>query len=225
MNFVSRSQAAKMNPRQRRYFGRGPIHLTKKGKRLRHSGQLKEIQEKINATCAPKCFSHIPGFCGRYSISRKGEVFGHFCGHLMSTVVNRGGYTTVTLSNGNRGKRPWEIHRLLLLTFKEGFPRSLECDHINRIKSDNRLCNLRFATRSLNGHNAIKPKLKKSTKYRGVSIINHGPRHWVAKIRGGKHCRQSRYFKTDIEAARAYDQMAIEEFGESAITNKYLGFL
>jgi hypothetical protein len=45
------------------------------------------------------------------------------------------------------------VHRIIWETFNNKIPNSLEIDHINRIKTDNRLINLRLVTRSDNLYN------------------------------------------------------------------------
>lgn len=68
-----------------------------------------------------------------------------------------------------------------------------EIDHINGDPSDNRLCNLREATKSQNQHNKAKYS-NNSSGFKGVSahkdsgrwqarIAAHGRRHWLGKFR------------------------------------------
>lgn len=51
-----------------------------------------------------------------------------------------------TLING----KECYCHRIVLKYFIGDCPKNKECDHINRIKNDNRLCNLRWVTKSQN---------------------------------------------------------------------------
>ena len=79
------------------------------------------------------------------------------------------------------GKR-YYVHRLVFLLHHGYLPRSI--DHINQIKSDNRIENLRACSNSQNSVNVSKPKLKDSVKYRGVTWNERNKNNpWVASIR------------------------------------------
>jgi hypothetical protein len=90
-------------------------------------------------------------------------------------------------------------------------------DHINRNGLDNRKCNLRIATGSINQINTKKRK-DNTSGYRGVNWSNiHN--HWVARISiSGKRIACGT-FKDVICAAQAYDNAAVKYRGESAILN------
>lgn len=90
-------------------------------------------------------------------------------------------------------------------------------DHINRIKTDNRRENLRIVSSLINCLNRNKSKNKLS-KYKGVTKNSNG---WQVSVNG-------KYFgtyKSEIDAAIAYDKKVIEIFGNAASTNKELGLL
>ena len=64
-------------------------------------------------------------------------------------TINSYGYVVIKI-----GGRFYKGHRLAwYLAHGEWPPRGMEIDHINRIKGDNRLCNLRMVSRSLNMRN------------------------------------------------------------------------
>lgn len=89
-----------------------------------------------------------------------------------------------------------------------------DIDHINGNPSDNRLCNLREATRSQNLGNA---KLYKSNKtgFRGVSY-NAKDEVYVAKIQVRKKLQFLGRFKSANAAAEAYQNAAKAGFGKFA---------
>lgn len=66
--------------------------------------------------------------------------------------------------------------------------------------------------RSLNAHNRIKPANKYSSNYIGVTKVKESYRAMIK----GKHIG---YYKTEIEAAKAYDSEVIKKFGNSASLN------
>ena len=76
-----------------------------------------------------------------------------------------------------------------------------QIDHINGIRDDNRIANLRAATRSENGQNRRKPQANNTTGYLGVT------RHrgkFLAKIRLDGKRKHLGLFNTPEEAHAAY---------------------
>jgi hypothetical protein len=88
-------------------------------------------------------------------------------------------------------------------------------DHINNNKLDNRLCNLRICNKSLNAHNRTK-KENTLTNYIGVRIS--GNKFYGQIQKEGKKYYLGR-FKTQKEAALAYNKKALELYGEEANLN------
>lgn len=77
--------------------------------------------------------------------------------------------------------------------------------------------NLRRATRSQNGANR-NPSKTGASKYLGVSVTKEN--NWKARIRKDKKQITIGIFTDEIEAARAYNDKAIELHGEFAKINK-----
>jgi hypothetical protein len=104
------------------------------------------------------------------------------------------------------------MHRLLM-DAKDGEI----IDHINGNRSDNRLSNLRKSDTSLNGHNKTKQN-GLTSKYIGVCRAKSGK--YTSAIRKGTDRYHLGTFKTEEEAALAYNEKAKEIYGEFANLNE-----
>ena len=93
-----------------------------------------------------------------------------------------------------------------------------ETDHENHNKLDNRRSNLRPSTRTQNQGNRIANRIGKTSKYKGVCWHKQKKR-WRAQLRNAPKTLWLGEFKSDIEAAKAYDRAARNYFGEFALTN------
>lgn len=111
-----------------------------------------------------------------------------------------------------------KMHRTIL-GLKLGDP---EVDHVNGDGLDNRRANLRIATSSQNHMNSDGCQARRKSKYKGVSWTTHRDMIagglWCAKIAvNGKRIR--RYAHSELEAARLYNDLALQHFGEFARLN------
>jgi hypothetical protein len=110
------------------------------------------------------------------------------------------------------GKKTMEkLHRFIL-----NAAAGLDVDHVNGDGLDNRKSNLRECSRSQNNGNS-NPRAGTST-FKGVSW--HGQRNkWRAQIRANGKRQHLGLFTNEVDAARAYDEAAIQHFGEFARLN------
>jgi hypothetical protein len=110
-----------------------------------------------------------------------------------------------------QGKKEIAMHRQILKA-----PAGMHCDHINRNGLDNRKANLRLCTPQQNSFNR-KP-LSRTSKYKGV-YWSAEKRKWKAEIEHSSRKIHIGYFDYEQDAAIAYDDYAIELFGEFAWLN------
>lgn len=109
--------------------------------------------------------------------------------------------------------RPYRCHRMAWLYVYGRWPVA-QLDHINGIRDDNRLANLREATNAENGRNSKRKKHNKSG-FKGVSW--HTPtRKWVAQIMFNKQYKYLGLYLTPEEAHQAYVEAAKKLHGEYA---------
>ena len=91
-------------------------------------------------------------------------------------------------------------------------------DHRDGNGLNNRHTNLRPATDSQNQANKRKPKNGVTPSFKGV--FWHGrDMKWAARIRVNGKRKYLGYFHSEVEAARAYDAVALLHFGEFAKLN------
>jgi hypothetical protein len=122
-------------------------------------------------------------------------------------------YAVRFLNNANKGIRLISMHRELM-----NFPVGLFVDHHNGDSLDNRITNLRIATRSQNLCNRRKTSSKTSSRFRGVTFRKNVGK-WAARIRYlGKEIWLG-LFDSEIDAAKAYDEAAKKYHGEFARLN------
>jgi hypothetical protein len=140
---------------------------------------------------------------GRNGAAKAGERAG--------CVDRSTGYRVITISG-----RQYLAHRLAWLYVHDEWPPEM-IDHINGVRSDNRMDNLRLASRRQNGANAKKPS-HNSTGFKGVCRIQPSKRfpfeRFRAYIRLGGRVTHLGFFSTAEEAQAAYAAMAHGEFGE-----------
>jgi len=111
------------------------------------------------------------------------------------------------------GQKPYYVHRLIWLHVYGRWPIK-EIDHINGIRDDNRLINLREASRHQNSLNIVGRK-DRTHDFKGTSFHPHSGK-WHARIRVNKKVISLKYHDTEEKAHEAYRKAAIEFHGEFA---------
>jgi hypothetical protein len=163
---------------------------------------------------------YIPGFEPFYKISKKGEVYSYKNNrHGLSSepkklkpVLMSNGYLKITLHKDKKAKQ-FTIHALLAITFmnhKFDGTNKIVVDHINNIRTDNRLENLQLIT---NRQNSSKDKIGGSSKYVGVCWLKHRNK-FESRIRFKGKLRYLGHFEKEYDAHLAY-QKALKEINNN----------
>lgn len=119
--------------------------------------------------------------------------------------ITSNGYIDVTIR-----KRKYKAHRLAWLYVYGEWPEN-NIDHINRIKTDNRISNLRDVTQAENGRN--KSTHKNNTS--GVTGVDYHKGQWRARIRVNRKSLHLGYYATMADAV-ASRKRAEERYGYAA---------
>ena len=151
----------------------------------------------------------IIGF-SKYTINEKGEIYNKKKKIIMKQRLETTGYLRMALVRDDGIRKKMSVHRLLYQAFKlktgEIMPEQI--DHINNIKTDNSLENLRGCTNQENNRNRKISKNNKSTGYK--DICKHKSSFQV-QIAVGKGIRYYKTFKTFGEAIEHRD-IKLKEF-------------
>ena len=148
-------------------------------------------EEAISQEQVTACLRYDP-ISGRFERTSKVDNHGGKVGNITSR-----GYLRIKIK-----ERYFMAHRLAWLISYGAWPKG-QIDHINCIKLDNRLCNLRCVTNAVNSQNRRHPTANnKSSSFLGVSKAERGRWRAVIVLRGKKH-RLGR-FATPEQAHAAY---------------------
>lgn len=131
-----------------------------------------------------------------------------YAGKEAATKHNRG-YMKV----GVAGKRP-QVHRVIWEMANGPIPSGMEIDHINGVKDDNRLCNLRIVTHTQNMWN-VKKRCNNSTGLKGARKVGD---KYLASITVMGVTHRLGWYDTPEKAHAAYCKAAKEHHGEYART-------
>ncbi len=136
-----------------------------------------------------------------YQVSSHGRVRNKNSGRILSPCQDHGGYWRVCLSKSNQ-KFQRGIHRLVAENFIENTNDKNEIDHINRIRTDNRIENLRWVTRSENNSNRILTKVS-NTGEKNICSCKNG---YVITIKRNRQ-KQQKWATTLEEAIKIRDEL------------------
>ena len=179
--------------------------------------------QNLIANCASK-WRPVVGYEGLYEVSSDGEVrslprsilrsdrrLRRFPGKMMSGTVNNG-RTIIRL----RASPPTNklLHRLVYEAHVGPIPPGMEIDHRSGDPGDNRLENLRVATKTQNQRNKVSSW--SSSGHRGITYRSRQANKWSARIYIGATCKQIGSFATKEEAIAARSAAELEYWGDDA---------
>lgn len=119
------------------------------------------------------------------TIKRSNNTYMRIKERILKTYINQNGYEIAVIQKGKKGKH-LQVHRLIALAFIPNPKNKPFVNHINGIKTDNRLINLEWCTRSENEKHAHRIGLKSCAgENHSQSILT---RAQVLHIRSRKGC-------------------------------------
>jgi hypothetical protein len=132
---------------------------------------------------------------------------------IMIGGIDSSGYKQIMLCRDGKPKC-FQIARLVAMHFLENPHNYPTVDHINRIRTDNQVSNLRWANSFMQARNQTRVE---NAKHFTLSYRNHDyPSKWRVQYRIGKV--KSRYFLTEKEArdfAHSLDRNLLEPVNKS----------
>ena len=153
-------------------------------------------------------FKDIPGYEGLYQVSNKGSVrsldrtssYGRkLKGKTLRGGINSKGYKVVGLCKEGK-QSTLTLHSLVAEVFIGPRPEGLVCDHIDEVKTNNDISNLRYITKRENISRSIRGG---TSSYTGVSW-NKQIKMWVAQITVEGKKKNLGYYEDEVQASEAY---------------------
>jgi len=156
----------------------------------------------------------VIGFEGLYQVSNNGIIrsldrfikyLGYISkGQLLKQSFDSKGYKQVCLTKDGK-KVSKKVHKLVAMAFLNHTPcgMRLTIDHIDRVKTNNNVENLRIVTNRENSHNRLLKN--KSSKFLGVSWSSTMNK-WSASIFLNGKPKQLGYYDSEINASFQYQK-------------------
>lgn len=172
------------------------------------SRRLNRSNNDLAALVAAKVFYRHGNIFWGENIRRKDLV-----GKIAGSVNPNDGYRYVKCG---KSRRCVAAHRVIFLMHHGYLPDVI--DHVNRIRDDNRIENLRDAGTESNNQGNQSHQVGRSSKFKGVCWDKNRGK-WAAYIKdSGRRVNLGR-FDCELKAAGAYNRKASEIFGEFANLN------
>ncbi len=151
-----------------------------------------------------------------YGVSDKGFVLSKRKMRVLRGCFCGAGYEVVSLFADGVRKCEY-IHRLVAREFLDNPNNLTEVDHIDRNKCNNSVDNLRWCSRSENNSNRGK-KENTSSPFKGVTWHKQRQK-WKASVSITGQSKHLGLFESEVQAAVAYNNAAIQHHAEFACLN------
>lgn len=135
--------------------------LTRRGVNRGQSCMKKEVWKPVDGTN------------GRYRVSNLGRLFSVKRNRVLSPSVNNSGYHSTTIYYDKNNIKSMRVHRLVAFAFIPNPNNKPFINHINGIKTDNRIENLEWVTMQENAIHATRT---------GLNIPPKGTKHGRSKL-------------------------------------------
>ncbi len=157
-------------------------------------------------------YKEIPGYEGQYAIRRDGVIWSYKRKRALIPHKDSYGYYRVSLCVGGKQKSR-TIHRLLMLTYTNKPADKTEINHINGIKTDNRIENLEWVTKGENTLHAMR-----------TGLIDHNKVVETARKMGKIYGKRAGMYKRkltpeQVRYIRANYVFDSKEWGAKALAN------
>ncbi len=153
----------------------------------------------------------IKGY-NNYILSSDGIVFNLKSLIFIKQCINAQGYYQFKMYNNHGKLKSVTMHRILALTFIDNQLNKPCVDHIDNIKTNNNLTNLRWSTKKENGRNS-KLNKRSTTNVKGV-YFSKVRQKYIAQIMVDGKSFYLGCFVTLEEAKLVRSKHSKEEFGE-----------
>jgi frataxin-like iron-binding protein CyaY len=140
-----------------------------------------------------------------YSVSNLGNIKNNKKNKLLNPSIHKSGYLMVQIFK-DYIRKSLRLHRIIAEAFLDDFDETKYIDHIDRNKLNNKIDNLRAVTPS---KSVLNRGVWGKSKYKGA-YFSEKRGDWRCQIRVNKKCISLGCFKTELEAAVAYNKY-IEE--------------
>lgn len=159
-------------------------------------------------------WKEVKGF-ENYEVSNLGNVRSNYTNKLLKPILHSTGYSIVNLCN-NKKRKTIRLHKLVATLFIENNFNKDCINHINGIRTDNRVENLEWVSQRENvTHSYL--RINKTSKYHGVSY-NKKSKKFIARVRFNNKVKSLGYFINEIDA---YNEV-VRFLKDNNINNKYV---
>ena len=148
-------------------------------------------------------FVDVTGYEGIYKINKEGDIWSCYYKKIIKFYMSFG-YKRIQLRKNNT-RNEYFIHRLIAINFIPNPDNNPVIDHINRIKTDNRIENLRWVSRCENCQNMTK-YITNTSGFKNISTDTKGGyEYWRIEIKYNNNTYQKKFSKTKYTLEEVVD--------------------